>query len=200
MKFISAPAALSFALFTALTGTQASAQAANAAVAPAPYRVIAGDEIEIYVWGEERLQRVVHVLPDGTFSFPLVGKVNAMNNLPSEIEQKISKGLEGQYRGAVPQVTVSVRNATGTQFSVVGKVRSPGTFTPGRYINVLDAVGLAGGPTDFAQTNGIVILRKNGGRMETVRVRLADVLKGSVGDLSAASLPQLQGGDTVIVP
>jgi hypothetical protein len=83
------------------------------------------------VWGDERLQRSVRVLPDGTFAFPLVGQVVAAGRLPSELERIITAGLQPQYRGQVPQVTVSVKNPTGFQFSVVGKVKGPGTFTPG---------------------------------------------------------------------
>ena len=42
-----------------------------------------GDEIEVMVWGDERLQRDVLVLPDGTFAFPLVGQVLAAGRLPT---------------------------------------------------------------------------------------------------------------------
>lgn len=122
------------------------------------YRINPGDEIEVYVWGEERLQRSIRILPDGSFSFPLVGRIDAAGRLPTELEAVISKGLESQYRGQVPQVTVSVRNPTGYQFSVIGKVKSPGTFTPGKYINVLEAIAIAGGPTEFADTGNVLIL------------------------------------------
>jgi polysaccharide export outer membrane protein len=97
-------------------------------------------------------------------------------------------------------VTVSVKSPAGLQFSVVGKVRNPGTFTPGRYVNALEALSFAGGPTEFAQLGGIIIVRKVGSRLEALRVRLSDTLKGSPGDLSAATIPQIQGGDTVVVP
>ena len=49
----------------------------SATVAGTPYRINPGDELEVLVWGDERLQRSVLVLPDGTFAFPLVGQVNA---------------------------------------------------------------------------------------------------------------------------
>jgi polysaccharide export outer membrane protein len=165
-----------------------------------PYRINPGDELEVFVWGEERLQRDVRVLPDGSFTFPLVGKIDALNALPSDIQARISRGLEPQYRGSVPQVTVSVKSPAGLQFSVVGKVRNPGTFTPGRYVNALEALSFAGGPTEFAQLGGIIIIRKTGNGLEALRVRLNDTLKGSPGNLSAATIPQIQGGDTVIVP
>ncbi|MDE2621474.1 MAG: polysaccharide biosynthesis/export family protein, partial [Sphingomonadales bacterium] len=73
-----------------------------------PYRINPGDEIEVYVWGEERLQRKVKVLPDGTMAFPLVGQLAVTGMLPKELEAVISERLQPQYRGQVPQVTVSI--------------------------------------------------------------------------------------------
>ena len=78
----------------------------GAASVSTPYRINAGDQLEILVWGDERLQRSVLVLPDGTFAFPLVGQVNAAGRLPGEIEKIIVAGLQPQYKGPVPQVTV----------------------------------------------------------------------------------------------
>ena len=118
-------------VFPQTLSAQAAPQAPRSTAGPA-YRINAGDEIEVMVWGDERLQRTVRVLPDGTFAFPLVGQIVAINQLPSDLERIISAALRPQYRGVVPQVTVSVKNPSGYQFSVVGKVRSPGTYTPGR--------------------------------------------------------------------
>ncbi|KQN91179.1 sugar transporter [Sphingomonas sp. Leaf231] len=174
--------------------------AAASAAAPNAYRINPGDELDVFVWGEERLQRSVRVLPDGTFSFPLVGKVDAMNALPGEIEARITKGLESQYRTAVPQVTVSVKTSAGLQFSVLGKVRSPGSFNPGRYVNVLEALSFAGGPAEFAQLGNVIIIRKTPTGAQAIRVRLSDVMKGSVADVNNETLPMVRGGDTVIVP
>jgi polysaccharide export outer membrane protein len=159
-----------------------------------------GDELEIYVWGEERLQRTVKVLPDGTFSFPLAGRIDALNKLPGEIEDAITRGLRNQYRDQVPQVTVSVHNTSGMQFSVAGKVRAQGAFTAGRYVNVLEAIAMAGGPTEFADVGNVLILRKNADRLTTIRVRLTSLLKGDPSGRDIAALPAIESGDTVIVP
>lgn len=174
---------------------------AQQTVAPGvAYRINPGDELEISVWGDERLQRSVRVLPDGTFAFPLVGQISAVGRLPSELERIITSGLQPQYRGPVPQVTVSVKNPTGFQFSVIGKVRSPGTFTPGRYVNALEALGIAGGPTEFADVANARIIRKSGQQIQTIRVRLNDILRGNTGSLTPSDLPQIQSGDTLVVP
>lgn len=204
-KLMARALAVAAATASVLSGSAALAQAART---PAPaagnlpaYRINPGDEIEIYVWGEERLQRSLRVLPDGSFSFPLVGRVDAKGKLPSELEQTIQRGLASQFRDQVPQVTVSIKAPTGFQVSVIGKVRSPGLLTPGRYVNVLDAVFLAGGPTEFANTNDVVIMRKqpNGG-ITPIRVRLSGWIKGDVSSREPGALPELESGDTVVVP
>ena len=101
----------------AVTGAISLAPAIAASPPPAPasgpgqlkpYRINPGDEIEIYVWGDERLQRVLKVLPDGSVSFPLVGRIDALNKLPTDLEGVVVTGLADQYRNTVPRVTVSV--------------------------------------------------------------------------------------------
>ena len=172
----------------------------SATVAGTPYRVNPGDELEILVWGDERLQRIVLVLPDGTFAFPLVGQVNAAGRLPSEIERVITTGLQPQYKGPVPQVTVSVKKASGYQFSVIGKVRNPGTFTPGRYVNALEALAIAGGPAEFANPGGARVIRKSGDQLFVVPLRLQDALRGDTSRLGPNDIPRIESGDTLVVP
>jgi polysaccharide biosynthesis/export protein len=180
--------------------TAQAAKVVDPAKAPIkPYTINTGDEVEIYVWGEDRLQRVVRILPDGTFAFPLVGRILAAGKLPSAIETEITEGLKPQYRGEVPQVTVSVRAPSGLQFSVIGRVKGPGTFTPGRYVNVIEALALAGGPDEFANLDNVSIVRKSGNTIRTIKARLSAAFKGAR-DLTTDSIPQIEGGDTVIVP
>lgn len=164
-----------------------------------PYRINPGDELEVYVWGEERLQRQIRVLPDGTIAIPLVGQLSVQGLLPEQVQDSISKRLAGQYRSAVPQVTVSVRNPAGLQFSVVGKVKTPGSFTPGRYVNLLEALSLAGGPAEFASLDNIAIVHKNG---TSVRARLSNILRNGVPSDARVDqlIPRIESGDTIIVP
>ncbi|MBJ7499699.1 MAG: polysaccharide biosynthesis/export family protein [Sphingopyxis sp.] len=172
-----------------------------AATAASTYRINAGDELEVYVWGEERLQRKVKVLPDGTIAFPLVGQIKVQGYLPSEVEASITNGLSAQYVGAVPQVTVSVVVPSGMQFSVMGRVKSPGTFTPGRYVNVLEALSMAGGPAEFANLDNVLIIRKSGAQLSALSVRLTPLFKlgTDAKDVAGGNILQIETGDTVIV-
>lgn len=181
--------------FASLVSSPAVAQAAAD-----PYRINPGDEVEVLVWGDERLQRVVRVLPDGTFAFPLVGQVAAAGKLPGDIEKVISAGLRAQYRGEVPSVTVSVKSPSGFQFSVIGKVKGPGSFTPGRYVNALEALSIAGGPSEFANTGNIRIIRKVGNQLRIIPVRIVNVLRGDTSRLSGEEIPLIVSGDTMVVP
>jgi len=184
-----------------LFGLSASAVAmAQGVPQVTPYRINAGDELEVMVWGDERLQRDVLVLPDGTFAFPLVGQVSAAGRLPIEIERIITAGLQPQYKGPVPQVTVSVKKPSGYQFSVIGKVKGPGTFTPGRYVNALEAIAIAGGPAEFAQTGNVKLIRKVGDQLVVIPVRLQDALRGDITRLGPNDVPRIQSGDTLVVP
>jgi polysaccharide export outer membrane protein len=192
---------LAFVLASLLLSFAPAPTRAQAASVPGPaYRINPGDDLEILVWGDERLQRDVRVLPDGTFGFPLIGQVMAAGLLPSDLQRIITVGLRPQYKDVVPQVTVLVKNPNGYQFSVIGKVRSPGTFTPGRYVNALEALGIAGGPTEFAQTSKAKIIRKVGQQLVTIPVQIGGALKGDVEGLSSREIPSIQSGDTLVVP
>jgi polysaccharide export outer membrane protein len=198
VRFLTSLLILLAMMVGALPGA-AAAQGAPAAPSSA-YRINAGDDLDILVWGDERLQRSVRVLPDGTFAFPLVGQVVAVGRLPSELERIITVGLQPQYRGQVPQVTVAVKNPNGFQFSVVGKVKGPGTFTPGRYVNALEALSIAGGPTEFADLGNVRIIRKSRDNLQIIRVRMNDALRGNTNRLTASDIPELLSGDTMVVP
>jgi len=188
------------ALLSITAGTVVQAAQPAPAAVSMPYRINPGDELEILVWGDERLQRTVLVLPDGTFAFPLVGQVSAAGRLPSEIQRVITIGLQPQYKGPVPQVTVSVKRASGYQFSVIGKVNNPGTFTPGRYVNALEALAIAGGPAQFANTGSAKIIRKAGDQLFVLPIHLQDALRGDTNRLGPNQIPRIESGDTLVVP
>src|ERR1700749_828776 len=61
------------------------AQAADTGTAAEAYRLQAGDVLEISVWKETDLQRDALVRPDGSFSFPLVGEVDARGKTADDV-------------------------------------------------------------------------------------------------------------------
>lgn len=187
---------------TAPTTPPATAPARQPTPSVSSYRINAGDQVEIFVWGEERLQRDLTVLPDGTIAFPLVGQLRVAGMLPQEVERMVSERLRSQYRGEVPFVTVSVKAPTGMRYSIIGRVRAPGVVSMSRYLTVLEALSQAGGPDEFANVDNIMVVRQTGDRTQSFRVRLGSLLKGSASDrdIANAGLLQIAPGDVIIVP
>ncbi len=186
---------------TAAAVSAAGAQPQSAA--STRYTVNAGDELEVFVWGEERMQRQVLVQPDGTFAFPLAGTIKASGRNVSDIAAELRERISLNYRTTPPDVTVSLRGATGMRFYVLGKVRTPGSFTSGTAPNVLQALSMAGGTAEFADVRHAVILRQTGQGQVVEPVQLQRLLKGGrsldPGNL-AKPLPTLSSGDVLVIP
>lgn len=200
---------LALAASTVLAPVAASAQdvrevmPAAAISSSGRYTVNAGDELDVFVWGEERMQRQVLVQPDGTFAFPLAGTIKASGRNVSDIAMELRERISLNYRAAPPDVTVSVREATGMRFYVLGKVRTPGSFTSGTAPNILQALSMAGGTAEFADVAHAVILRQTPQGQVVEPVELKRLLKGGrsldPGDL-AKPLPTLSSGDVLVIP
>ena len=190
-------------LVLALPAAAQNAAPTTEAVNQSQYTVNAGDELEVFVWGEERMQRAVRVQPDGTFAFPLTGTIHAVGRNVSDIAAEIRERISVNYRDSVPDVTVTVREAIGTRFYVVGKVRSPGSFTSGSSVNILQALSMAGGTTEFADLKNSVILRQTSTGQVVEAVSLSTIIRGrralESGSL-ASPLPMLQSGDVLVIP
>ena len=158
------------------------------------YEINAGDKLEISVWKEEDLQREVLVRPDGAFSFPLAGELNAKGRTVAEI----SGELESRLSRFIPDlvVTVTVTNVSGNRIFVIGQVQSPGSFIMNPVLDVMQALSMAGGTTPFASLNDIRILRRKDGIQHAIRFDYTDVSKGR----SLGQNIVLQSGDVVVVP
>lgn len=171
------------------------AGAAHATAQETGYAVQPGDVLAISVWKEPELQDdAVLVRPDGMFSFPLVGQVDARGKSVADLQQFITERL-GRYISE-PVVTVSVQEVRGNKIYVIGQVNKPGEFIVNPRVDVMQALSMAGGTTAFAALNNIMIIRRNGNQQTTLPFRYQDVAKGR--DL--AQNIELQSGDVVVVP
>jgi polysaccharide export outer membrane protein len=158
------------------------------------YRISAEDLLEISVWKEEDLQGEVIVRPDGGISFPLVGDIQAAGKTTSQLEADIAERLRVYIPDAV--VTVSVLELRGLRIYVSGSVENPGQYTVGRYVDVLQAITLAGGLTPFANERDIRVIRREDGREKVYHFDYRQVQRGR--NLEQNIL--LEPDDVVVVP
>lgn len=158
------------------------------------YRVGPGDVLAISVWQEKHLDKDVLVAPDGTISFPLAGTVQVGGSTVNQIQHKLTQKLKPYIPG--PTVNVSLQKALNNRIYVIGDVNKPGTFVSPGYLDVLQALSMAGGLTPFAAENDIKILRRENGRQKVFRFHYAQVKDGE--HLKQDIL--LRPGDVVVVP
>jgi len=159
------------------------------------YAVQPGDTLEVSVWREEDLHRDVLVRPDGLFSFPLVGDIDANNKTVSQLTGEVAQRLQRFISD--PVVTVTVKSIDGNKIYLLGQVNTPGAFVVNPRVDVMQALSLAGGTTPFASLNDIVIVRRNlDGSQRAMKFKYKDVERGR--DLEQNIL--LESGDIVIVP
>jgi len=158
------------------------------------YRIGPEDVLHISVWQEEDLDREVLVRPDGGISFPLAGDLQVSGRTPLEVQDEIRSRLQRFVPDA--EVTVSVDTVSGYTIFVLGEVNKPGQFTLGRYVDVLQALTLAGGTSPYADERDVTIRRRQDGREVVYDFDYRAAKKGRGGDQNII----LRSGDVVVVP
>jgi polysaccharide biosynthesis/export protein len=181
----------SFLLFWLLV-VGASAWAQSAA---APYQLRHGDALTIAVWKEEALRLEVRVLPDGSITFPLAGRVEVAGLTTQQVEERITGKIKQYIPAAV--VTVSVTGIEGSRVYVLGKVAEPGLVTLiSPSTTVLQVLSQVGGVDRFADANAIRVLRQTSSGSTVLPVRYNDLMRGASLETNVVLLP----GDTILVP
>ncbi|HVY81514.1 MAG TPA: polysaccharide biosynthesis/export family protein [Steroidobacteraceae bacterium] len=182
-----------------IAATQTLAKATPATPQAAPpiqdvYTVKPGDMLSIAVWKEPDLTAPVLVRPDGTFSFPLCGQIDARGKTVTELQDIVTNRLKKYI--ADPVVTVSIQEVKGNKVYVLGQVNKPGEFVVNPRVDVMQALSMAGGTTPFAALGDIVILRRTENGQQALPFKYGDVSRGR----NLQQNIMLQAGDVVVVP
>lgn len=170
------------------------AQAASAA--DPSYTLNPGDQLVVSSFDDERLNREVVVLPDGTISYLAIGQLKAQGKTATQLEAEIAEALvQRDFSSPDPSFRCRFRTAGNTIY-VLGQVKNPGAFSTPSAVDVMQALSLAGGLTAFASRGNIKILRNEDGRQIVFEFDYSAVEDGE--DLETNII--LRSGDTVVVP
>ena len=148
------------------------------------------DVIQVWVWKEPDLSTVAVVRPDGKLSLPLIGELDAKGKNAVQLELEVKKKLLTYM--AEPVVTVIVKEVNYPKIAVLGKVHKPDVYKIRQKTTVLDAIALAGGFTDYAKRDKVLVIRNDSLHQQKIEVDL----KHPGGD---SELIYLQPSDTVYV-
>ena len=158
------------------------------------YKIGIGDILSIATWKEPDLTvESARVRSDGMITFPLLDDIQAEGlstmDLKNAFEKKLSDYVEA------PNVTVTLINPMSRRFYILGEILRTGEYPLIKKLTVMQAFALAGGFTEWADKNKIILYRRGNNKEETIIIRYKDIIKGDFRkDI------QLQPDDTIIVP
>jgi polysaccharide export outer membrane protein len=157
------------------------------------FRIGPEDVLDVQVWKNPELSRVVPVRPDGMISLPLVNDIRAAGLTPAELRQQVTQRLS-EYVPS-PEVSVIVREVHSVKVAVLGAVKMPGHYEVNSSATVLELIARAQGLTDFADRGRIVVLRQSGGTTKRIPFNYRKVAEGTEQDNFF-----VQPGDIIVVP
>jgi len=171
------------------------------------YVIGAQDVLAVTVWDSPDLSGKYTVETDGSFSFPLIGRIKAGGLTLRQFEAALSKKLaDGYFRN--PQVSVAVETYRSQRIFIVGEVRNPGTYPLTGDMTLIEAIARAGSTTANASPEAVVVRAPTGktaegpvlpgqqaDAAETRRVNLRNLQSGAQTQNIA-----LRDGDTIYVP
>jgi polysaccharide export outer membrane protein len=116
-----------------------------------------------YLWG-------YNVNKDGNIIIPVLGPVYVVGKTLDETRDMLQEEFNKHYKNAVAECKL-----LSFKFTVIGEVRTPGTFTNySNYLTVLEAVGQAGGIGDYGRRDRLLVVRPVEGGSKTFRLNLHD--------------------------
>lgn len=154
------------------------------------YKIRQGDVLDVSVWGDATLAKVIRVLPDGSISFPLAGNLTVAGLSTTEIEESITRNLKKYLPD--PEVIVIIQSTDGNKVYILGKVNTPGAIPLLGPMSVLQALSISGGFDRFADLGEIKIIRGK----QVLDVHYNDLIRGE----NLESNYVLQADDTILVP
>jgi len=183
-------------IFTSMTliaraaDTRQPTYAANPATPE--YRLGPEDVIEVFVWKQPDLTTTVVIRPDGRISLPLTNELEASGKTAVQLQKEITEKLREYV--TQPIVNVIVKQVNSLKISVLGEVRKPDVYRIKNQVTVLDAIAMAGGFTDLARPNRVIVIRNAPSGPRRIKVNVKQV----VADGSKAPF-YLQPRDTLYV-
>lgn len=153
----------------------------------------AGDKFELQVHNEPEISGEFTVSTEGTINYPYLGRIEVDGKTCAQIEDFVTAGLADGYLNT-PTVRCSITEYNSRRVFIFGEVKSPGSFPYRANITVIEAMALAGGFAERADTNRTKLNRVIRGTEIQVQVPVQEIVEGRSRNI------KLLPGDIVYVP
>ena len=163
---------------------------------PGDYLLGPGDLVQISVFEAAELKTEARVSSRGLITLPLLGPVEVKNLSAAEAEARIEDLYRQKYIKN-PHVSVFVKEHLSHRITLVGQLKSPGTYDLIAKMRLVDVLALAGGLTDKA--GRMVHIRRVAGDADdrgAFVVDLDTLIREGKTELNI----EINGGDVIYVP
>jgi len=135
------------------------------------YRLTANDMLDFRVFQESEMDSVVRLSGDGQAGFPLIGMVQLSGKTIAEATAELQRRYRDGYL-VNPQISLTIRQYAKRSFTILGQVQKPGSYeiTGNEGIDLLQAVGMAGGYTRIADPGKVTVKRRTNGSERVIKV------------------------------
>jgi polysaccharide export outer membrane protein len=127
---------------------------------PNEYKISLRDEFTIILSGSKNAIFNLNVKLDGTILFPELGSVNVVGNTFEEVKDKLTRLIEQSYIGV--NIDVSLQNLSAKKITIVGAVKTPGTYLVNPFSTITGALAYSGGISEIGSLRDIKLIRSNG--------------------------------------
>ncbi len=159
------------------------------------YRLARQDVVRVTVYKQDDLTTSARIGDDGTIQMPLIGSVEIAGKTVREASSLIEALLKKDYL-VRPQVAISIESFVKKRFTVLGQVKAPGSYevAAGENLDVIQAIGMAGGYTRSANQGKILVKRVADGTEHVFRLNGKEMARGDGGKTF-----RIMPGDTITV-
>ena len=140
--------------------------------------LVVGDVIQLNIFREPDLTTQATIARDGTVQLPLIREVQLAGMSIRQARETLRTLYDTSYL-VDPQIFLNVIKYAQRKFTIMGQVARPGSYElqGGERIDLLEAVGLAGGFTRIANRGRVIIQRREGEVVTAIKAnakRMAD--------------------------
>lgn len=143
-----------------------------------------GDVFLLQIVGEKDLPDEYQVASDGSVDFPYLHSVQVAGLEPHELARLVRQRLMDAKILKDPSVVIRVKEYRSKQVTILGQVRTPGSypFQPG--MTLVQAISIAGGVNSIAVRDAVRLTRRGkDGRSRTVVIDLDSINAGATEDV-----------------
>ena len=158
------------------------------------YVLVIGDVVQLNIFREPDLATQATIARDGTVQLPLIREVQ-LAGLSIREARELLRGLYDTGYLVDPQIFLNVVKYAQRKFTIMGQVARPGSYElqGGERIDLLEAIGLAGGFTRIANRGRVTVQRREAGEVRAIKANAKRMADGKEEPL------EVQPGDVITV-